>query len=178
MHKKNIVLLKKIAITGPESTGKSSLTKALAEYYHEPFVFEYARSYLNNKMLNYTIEDVIQIAKGQLQLEEKIAEKATKILFCDTDFLVTKVWCEVVFKTSPQWIEKQFNHHRYDLYLLCYPDMAWQPDPLRQNPNNRKELFILYENALKKNRLPYKIITGLGEKRIRNAIKFVNELLQ
>ncbi len=170
-------MLKRVSITGPESTGKSSLANYLSEYFGEPFVPEYAREYLSEKGLNYDVDDVVKIARGQLELENETAHKAKKILFCDTDLLVTKIWCEVVFGSVPQWIEDNFLRHKYDLYLLCYPDIEWQPDPLRQNPDNRKELFGLYETRLIEHRLPYKIITGKGNKRMDNAVSFVKQII-
>lgn len=153
------------------------MAKYLAEYFKEPYVPEYAREYLAAKGLNYNIEDVLKIAQGQLFLENKIAGKAKNVLFCDTDLLVTKIWCEVVFNEVPQWIEDNFINHKYDLYLLCYPDIAWQPDPLRQNPDDRKELFALYENTLRKYNMSFKIITGEGNNRMEKAVNIVKQIL-
>ncbi len=171
-------MFKRVSITGPESTGKSSLAKYLAGYFGEPFVPEYAREYLSGKGLKYDMDDVLKIAKGQLKAENTIAREANKILFCDTDLLVTKIWCEVVFGTVPQWIEKNFLEHKYDLYMLCYPDIEWQPDPLRQNPSDRLRLFSLYEKTLRKHGLTYEIITGTGTKRYEKAVNIIKRILQ
>ncbi len=169
-------MLKRMAITGPESTGKSTLAQALADHFHALWVPEFARTYLKEKGTNYSMDDVLQIAKGQLKAEETQALLAHEFLFCDTDMLVTKIWCEVVFNTCPPWIERQFKNHRYDLYLLCYPDIAWEPDPLRENPDNRETLFDYYEQALKANGMPYEIISGKGVQRVAKAISFVEKL--
>ncbi len=170
-------MLKRVAITGPESTGKSKLALWLADTYQTMQVSEYARDYLEKNGPDYTLEDVIAIAKGQLKREEDTAGRAKDLLFCDTDLLVTKIWCEVVFGTCPQWIERQFQMHRYDLYLLCYPDIPWEPDPLRENPDDREALFGLYLKTLGENNLPYRIVKGLGNIRFENARTFVDEIM-
>ncbi|VAW28888.1 Ribosylnicotinamide kinase, partial [hydrothermal vent metagenome] len=106
------------------------------------------------------------------------AKDAQEVLFCDTDLLVTKIWCEVVFGTCPEWIEQEFHLHRYDLYLLCYPDIPWEPDPLRENPDDREKLFTLYRQALEENNLPFRVVKELGDVRFENARTFVDEILK
>ena len=171
-------MLKKISITGPESTGKSELAKQLAKHYYTVYVPEYAREHLKDIGRNYTLEDIEKITKGQLLWEGQFEISTNKtLLFCDTDPLVTKIWSEVVFGKCPEWIEEMFIEHQYDLYLLCYPDLEWQPDVLRENPDNRKYLFQLYEEALKAQKFPYAIIKGTGDQRLKNAVNFVDELL-
>jgi NadR type nicotinamide-nucleotide adenylyltransferase len=171
-------MLKRISITGPESSGKTWLSEKLATYYQTRFVREYSREYLEIHGAEYVMEDVINIAKGQLELENQVARNCEKLLFCDTDPLVTKIWCEVVYGSCPEWIENQFSHHVYDLYLLCFPDIPWEADPLRENPNDRDVLFELYQNILIQKGFPFKIVNGLGDERLKNAITFVNEILQ
>lgn len=171
-------MLKRISITGPESSGKTWLSKRLADYYKAHFVEEYSREYLAVHGADYVMEDVVNIAKGQLESENRVAEKCENVLFCDTDMLVTKIWCEVVYGSCPEWIENKFNDHVYDLYLLCYPDIPWEDDPLRENPNDRDVLFELYQSALIKKGLPFKVVKGLGDERLKNAVTFVNEILQ
>ncbi len=170
-------MLKRVSITGPESTGKTWLASQLAKEYQTVWVPEYAREYLEKKGPHYTLNDVEAIARGQLEKENRMAGKARKLLFCDTDLLVTKVWCEVVFGKCPHWIDQQFRQHRYDLYLLSFPDIPWEPDPLRENPDNREELFGIYLDILKKNELPFRIVKGLGNVRLKNARIFVDEML-
>ena len=171
-------MLKRVAITGPESTGKSKLAAWLADSYRSLWVPEYAREYLKENGPDYTLEDVVTIARGQLERENAAAKNAREILFCDTDLLVTKIWCEVVFGGCPEWIEQQFHAHHYDLYLLCYPDIRWEPDPFRENPDNREELFVLYRKALEENNLPFRVVKGLGDIRFENARTFVDEILK
>ena len=171
-------MLRRVAITGPESTGKSTLAGRLAKYFDTVWVPEYAREYLEKNGPQYALQDVENIARGQLERENAAAGKAKGVLFCDTDLLVVKIWCEVVFGSCPAWIEQQFLNHRYDVYLLCAPDIAWEPDPLRENPDDREELFGLYEKALKTNGMPYRIVRGKGNVRFENARTFVEEILK
>ena len=171
-------MLKRVSITGPESTGKSKLAAWLADAFQTLWVPEYAREYLEKNGPHYTLEDVVAIARGQLERENNLARQAKNVLFCDTDLLVTKIWCEVVFGICPDWIKQQFQTHHYDLYLLCYPDLPWEPDPLRENPDNREELFFLYRKVLEENGMPYRVVKGFGMERFENARTFVEEILK
>ena len=171
------MLLKRIAITGPESTGKTWLAKKLATHYNGNIVNEYARKYFSDKEYKYTVDELITIAKRQIANEEGIAKFSNNLLFCDTDLIVMKIWSKVVFNYVPEWIEKQVREHIYDLYLLCYPDIVWKPDSLRNNSHDRQYLFELYVNELEHNNLNYRIVKGIDDQRIENAVSFVNELM-
>ncbi len=170
-------MIKRIAITGPESTGKSQLAEELADYYQTLWVAEYARKYLEEINRPYNYDDVLQIAKGQLDRENSAAEKANKILFCDTDFTVTKIWCEFKYKQCHEWINEQFINHKYDLYLLCNTDLPWEFDPQRENPDEREELFQIYQNTLIEAGFPFAIISGIRDERLENAIKFADKII-
>lgn len=169
-------MLKRISITGPESSGKSSLAKHLAEHYSTVWVYEFAVDYLSSHGEKYTLADIVSIAKGQLEFEESFANIAYKRLFCDTDFIVTKIWCKEVFNEVPEWIEKMSKKHVYDLYLLCAPDLPWEEAPFRENEHNREYLFELYLKEMVDNQFNYRIVKGFGEQRFKNAVNFVNEL--
>lgn len=170
-------MIKRIAITGPESTGKSQLAEELAKYYQTLWVPEYAREYLEKINRPYNYNDVLQIAKHQLDEENIAAEKANKILFCDTDFTVTKIWCDFKYKQCHDWINEQFLTHKYNLYLLCSTDLPWTFDPQRENPNEREELFQIYLKTLRDINFPYRIVDGIGETRLKNAIKIIDKHL-
>lgn len=175
--KQKLTMIKRISITGPECTGKTWLSKKLAGHYHTSWVPEYSVEYLQKKGSTYSIEDILNIAKGQLYSEDKFAENTNAILFCDTDMLVNKIWSKKVFGEVPGWIDSMVSEHMYDLYLLCFPDIMWRPGPFRENPDDREILFRLYEQELIKHEFPYKIVTGDGEQRFKNAVNFVDELL-
>lgn len=164
---------KRIAITGPESTGKSILSQQLADYYGEPWVPEYSREYLELLKTNYTFSDILEIAKGQFNRELRELSKAKMYLFCDTDFLVSHIWCMVRFGVSHKWIDEMLSKKQYDFTLLCNTDLPWQYDPLRENPDDRDYLFSLYEAELKKQGAKYAIVEGIGQARLDNALKIL-----
>lgn len=170
------ISVKRIAITGPESTGKSWLAKELAEHFREPCVPEYARKYLNVNGNEYDFNDILTIAQGQFLNEEKLAKQAARFLFCDTDFLVTRIWCLFKYGKSHPWIDFMAENHLYQHYLLCNIDLPWEPDALREHPGQRQELFRMYENELTTRNLPFSIISGDGENRSEAALKAIESL--
>ncbi len=170
-------MVKRIAITGPESTGKSFLAEQLSNYFNEPWVPEYSREYLKNIALNYQFDDIEKIAREQLKRENLFLGKANSLIFCDTDFTVAKIWSEEVFGSCSGWVNDMFYKNIYDLYLLCVPDIPWHPDPLRQNPNDRERLFAKYLSALKHINANYYVIEGLGDERLKKAVSFVKQFL-
>ena len=165
----------RISITGPESTGKSELAKQLADYYNTVWVPEVAREYLINLGRAYRFEDIIEIARKQLEMENSVASKASKFLFCDTDFLVTKIWSLYKYGKCDPWIEEMVLSHRYDLYLLCSTDLPWEDDPLREHPQQREELFGIYLEEIIQLKVLFSIVSGTGEQRLKNAILAVEE---
>jgi NadR type nicotinamide-nucleotide adenylyltransferase len=169
-------MIKRISITGPESTGKSLLASELAKHFKTAYVPEFSREYLQEIGTNYTLEDVIKIAKGQLASEKKYLHSTHRYLFCDTDMLVAKIWCREVFNKVPDWIEKAVLENPYDLYLLCYPDIDWEPDSLRENPHNREYLFKMFLKELEYLKFNFRIVKGHGAERLKNAITFVHSL--
>lgn len=175
--KKGGKLLKRIAITGPESTGKSLLARQLAKHYNTVWVPEYAREYINNLNRPYNQGDILKIAKGQIKTENEMAAKANKILICDTELLVTKIWIEHKYKNCHPWILETIKKHTYDLYLLCNIDLQWQPDPLREHPQIRDYFLKLYLNELKNRNFIFEIISGLKEDRLKNAIMAIENIL-
>ena len=170
-------MIRKIAITGPESTGKSLLAEQLAAHYHTAWVPEYAREYLEKLGQQYEEEDILLIAQGQLDHEAIQLKKATNYLFCDTEMLVTKIWSEVKYYRCDPWILHTLENHRYDLYLLCDIDLPWQYDPLREHPFQRQFLFDLYFNELKNRRFPYTLVYGTGNNRLQSALKAIENFL-
>ena len=179
--------MKKIVIIGPESTGKSSLCQALADHYHTSWCPEYAREYLLKHGTNYSYDDLLTIAKGQISLEEDSIKKleysnqaTSDVLFIDTDMYVMKVWCEYVFGKCHSYILEQIAQRKYDAYLLCNTDLPWMKDELREYPDekNRIELFNIYKDILINQSTPFTIISGQGQERIDCAIGFIVRLLR
>jgi NadR type nicotinamide-nucleotide adenylyltransferase len=172
----------RVVLFGPESTGKTTLSKALASHYNAPFVPEFAREFLQNKWnQNQTIcskEDLIPIAIGQMKLENEFAQKVNKVLICDTNLLQTKVYSEVYFDgyCDPE-IELYSKKNHYDLYFLCGIDVPWEEDVLRDKPNEREFMFNRFQTELNKQNLPYVNLYGSQEKRFLSAIAYINELI-
>jgi NadR type nicotinamide-nucleotide adenylyltransferase len=167
----------KIAITGPESTGKSQLAEELAEYYNTVFVPEYARGYIDRLNRPYNLEDILEIAKGQIREEERRIQQATRLLFCDTELIVTKIWGEVKYGICDPWILEKIEENKYDLFLLCNIDLPWEEDPQREHPHMREKLFSLYLDELTERGFPFKVVSGTGKERLMNAIGFVETAL-
>lgn len=169
----------KIAIVGPESTGKSVLTEALAKYFADEFVTEYARHYFNiNPISEYTIEQVEHIYKTQLQKEEEAFAKCKRLLICDTALLTGKIWCDWVFGKCPAFITQKYSSHGYDLYLLCDIDIPWVKDDQRKDKMNREALLAIHDTELKELKANYKWISGTGDQRLRNAIHAIESYLE
>jgi len=168
-------LIKRISITGPESTGKSFLAEKLANHYSGTWVPEFARVYIDHLDREYTYDDILFIAKSQIECESVGLRMAKSFLFCDTDLIVLKIWCEYKYGKCHKWILEQIDQTQYDLYLLLNIDIPWQPDAQREHPDNRKELFELYLKELKSRGLPFEIISGLENDRIQNAMKVVDQ---
>ena len=174
MADKTDEMIRRIAITGPESTGKSVLAEQLASHFHTSWVPEYARAYLEKLEKPYVEHDLLMIAKGQLEREETQTNLAEKYLFCDTELLVIKIWSEVKYNHCDPWIMEAIETHRYDLYLLCDIDLPWQYDPLREHPHKRQYLYDLYYNELKSRQFPFAVIRGSGPDRLSNALKTID----
>ncbi len=173
----------KVVLFGPESTGKTTLSKQLARHYNSVWVPEFAREYLQNKWNNERktceAKDLLPIAIGQMKLENKLAQKTDSVLICDTDLLETKVYSEAYYSgTCNPILEKFALQNSYDLYLLTYIDTPWEADDLRDKPNERKRMFKAFEDALVKYKKPYVLLKGEKNERLQKAVKHIDELLK
>ena len=187
--------IKKVVIIGPESTGKSTLCQKLAEHFQTLWVPEYAREYLLKHGTDYKYEDLLLIAKGQIEMEDSMTQQLTmsneqsamsnqndsqlpihdSLLFVDTDMYVMKVWSEFVFNKCNNWILNRIADRKYDLYLLCDADLPWVKDELREYPDEkvRKKLFHFYKELLVNQQVPWCLISGNYEERLSKAINCV-----
>ena len=147
----------RVGIIGPESTGKSTLANYLAHRSNGVLIPEYARDYMENlaPSYEYTYNDVEAIARHQVQQMQSLTDG---ILVFDTELIITKVWFLHKFGKCPDFVEQALRDFPMDVYLLCYPDMPWQPDPVRENPNIRDYLFDWYEREIQALNIPYYII--------------------
>lgn len=163
----------KIAIVGPESTGKSALAESLAAYFNCTWIPEAAREYLEKLNRPYDYDDLLRIAELQCRSEDSADEH--RMLICDTTLLVIKIWSEVRYDDCDPWILKNEEERRYDFFLLTDIDLPWEDDPLREHPHLREFLFAKYHTALKNKQVPYGIVSGKGPERLANAVRLLRE---
>lgn len=163
----------KVAILGPESTGKTELARQLAEHFSAPWVPEYAREYIENLKTSYTFDDVCNIALKQIEQEKLYENRLTNdpFVFFDTDLIITKVWFQYRFGKVPDFLAERMKTGFFDLYLLCAPDLEWMPDPVREHGDDREYFFDWYQKEIEQTGKPYVIVTGIGTQRIKNALK-------
>ena len=166
-----------IAVVGPESSGKTTLARAIAQHLGAPMVEEYAREYFELRSTGggYSREDVLSIAKNQWEREQQALIRNTQNLILDTDLLVVKIWWEQKYGDCHPWILDKLNQQPTRKYLLTRPDMPWQPDPLRENPDDRDFLFGIYERELVISGSDYEVITGEGSQRTKLAINYISK---
>lgn len=169
--------VKKIVVIGPESTGKSTLSAALAEELDTVWVPEYAREYLEKLGRPYREEDLCAIARGQLRLEDELAAKANKVLVCDTDLYVLKVWSHAKYGACNRFITENIAVRKYDMYLLTNIDTPWQDDPLREHPlpEERNYFYNLYKDIVQNSGTPWVDVNGSHEERLKKALEAIRQ---
>ena len=179
--------VKRICLVGPESVGKSTMAKRLAEKYETPFVDEYARRLLDEYVANRGYkpgevreEDIATIARGQIVTEDAMARRANRLLFCDTDLITTVYWSDFFFGKCPDWIAAEAERRKYDLYILLSPDTPWVDDHQRAMPEQEKREahHKWLEMELIRRGRPFVKISGDWQQRFDQACKAVDRLLQ
>nr|WP_314896164.1 DUF4301 family protein [uncultured Flavobacterium sp.] len=172
----------KIALFGPESTGKTTLAKQLAEYYKTEWVPEFARDYLQEKwdenQLICDVDDMLPIAYGQTQLENKSVLIANKYLFCDTNLMVTKVFSEMYYNYCDPLLDQAALEHEYDLFFLTDIDVPWEKDDLRDSPEKRESMFAVFKQSLIDNKKPFITLSGDKNLRLNKAISIIDDLTE
>ncbi len=168
----------RIAITGPESSGKSSLAEALGQLFNCPVVPEYARGFLEASQGHYSFEDIDHMLCGQLEQEDMLASN-TPLLICDTDALVCHIWQAFKYGKVSDYTTRMFEQRHYDLFVLCNIDVAWESDPLRENPDplDRLQLFQLYQSALANQHKNYVVARGDLSQRIEQLSPLILQLM-
>ena len=187
-------MMKKVVVIGPESTGKTTLCKQLATHFQTQWCPEFARDYLLEHGMDYTYDDLLTIAKGQIAFEEKhisnfkpqtsnpqpSTSNNHSLLFIDTDMHVMKIWCEFVFGKCHQFILDQIAARKYDLYLLCNIDLPWIKDELREYPDleRRQQLYNIYKHTMMNQSTPWVDINGNYEERLEKGIAAVEDIVE
>ena len=158
-----------ISIVGPESCGKTTLARALAKRFGAPWVEEYSRAYLAGRSA-YDENDLGAIASGQLALEAQALKGAPPVLVLDTDMLVIRIWWQEKYGQAPDWVEAALRSQPDRAYLLARPDLAWEPDPLRESRFDRERLFDVYREALAERGAMFGIVGGTDGARLQSAL--------
>ena len=170
----------KIALFGPESTGKTTLAIQLADHFKTAWVPEFAREYLQEKWGETgqicDINDMIPIAYGQTKLENDKLSKANKFLFCDTNLMVTKVFSDIYYNYCDPLLDQAAREHEYDLFFLTDIDVPWEKDDLRDKPEGRDAVFAVFKQTLINNNKPFITLSGNKNLRLNKAITIINEL--
>jgi len=180
--KQKPINLVKVVLFGPESTGKTTLSRHLAHHYNTVWTPEFAREYLqkkwNQERKTCEVEDLLPIAIGQMKLENRLAKRADKVLICDTDLLETKVYSEEFYDGFVyESLKRAATENIYDIYLLTYIDTPWEEDDLRDRPGLRLEMFNAFEQCLIDNNRPYILLKGDKETRLKNAVKAIDQII-
>lgn len=165
-----------ICTYGPESTGKSTLTRQLAEHYHVPYVEEFAKQLIDTKHGDICYEDMETIVKGHHEAIEEALQQVTPFLFVDTDAIISKLWSNELFGKESPIIEEYIAKQHFDYYLLLDIDLPWVNDIHRYRPNERELFFHKCEEQLVKRKKDYTIIHGHGSLRLENAISCIEKL--
>ncbi|MBX2967727.1 MAG: ATP-binding protein [Cyclobacteriaceae bacterium] len=169
--------VKRIAIVGPECTGKTDLAIALASHYQTVWVPEYARNYIDRLERPYTEADLYTIAQWQLFTEDSLTLNANRVLICDTDLTIIKVWSEHKYgRVDPKIMALMAR--TYDLHLLTYVDIPWEDDPQREHPDKREYFFNLYKRELEQQGIQAVEIRGTRSERVAKAIESIDRILQ
>ncbi|HEX5973440.1 MAG TPA: ATP-binding protein [Gemmatimonadaceae bacterium] len=172
--------LVRVCVTGPESTGKTSLAQRLAEWAHTAWAPEASRVYAERRAAPLTSADVGPIAREHIALADAAAERArahgASMLVLDTDLLSTVVYARHYYGAAPRWVERAERERRADLYLLCEVDVPWIPDGIRDRPEHREAMLALFERALASRRATVARVRGGWEERWATARDAVRAL--
>ncbi|HET9958461.1 MAG TPA: AAA family ATPase [Polyangiaceae bacterium] len=169
--------VKRVCIFGPESTGKSTLTRQLADHFGSVAVPEYARTLLEHQAGQVRAEDMMRIVRGQVASEEALARRAQRVLFCDTDPLTTSIWSDVLFGACDPRVLAEASSRHYDLTLLLDVDVPWQRDVVRYLPEQRHAFFERCRAALDSEHRDYVVVRGAWQERWEIAVGAVSRLL-
>jgi NadR type nicotinamide-nucleotide adenylyltransferase len=169
--------VRRVTVTGSESTGKTWLAQRLARHFQTICVGEFAREYVVYKAAPLDASDVEPIARGQLKSEEDALCRARDLIILDTDLVSTVVYAKHYYGTCPPWVERSARERLADLYLLCDVDVPWVPDAARDRPEARREIHASFAGHLERYRAHYAQVRGTWEEREAGAVNAIESLL-
>ncbi|MBK3393143.1 ATP-binding protein [Psychrobacter sp. M9-54-1] len=175
-----------VAILGAESTGKTTLCRDLAAHFGSPWVPEYMRTYLqakwDNEQLTCTWDDLLPIAQGQIDLENKLAKQAAQLpdnnryLFCDTSLFELMVYANWYYGDCPKALSQAALTHHYDLILLTEVDIPWVADDLRDSRHQREDISAYFASQLTLHNKDFQHIGGDRGQRVQQVAKWLKKL--
>ncbi|QZT38610.1 ATP-binding protein [Halosquirtibacter xylanolyticus] len=169
----------RVVITGPESVGKSTMSKYLAKYFDGVDIPEYARTYVEEHGFDYSYEDVVAIASHQVDQDMALVGEPLKFVFYDSWMIITKIWFEEVYNKVPEFVDQHIQQYAADLYLLLDYDLPWEEDPTRENGGERRAyLYERYKRELKSHGCDFIEISGVGDVRFENGKRAVEKFLK
>jgi NadR type nicotinamide-nucleotide adenylyltransferase len=169
---------RKIVVIGAECSGKSTLCEALAKELNTLWVPEYARDYLDGLARPYEEPDLLEIARGQIGLEDQLASQTSNYLICDTDLNVQKVWSEARYDRCHHWVLETIATRPYDLYLLADCNLPWTPDPQREHPNpsDRRRFYLEYRDIVTNSGISWTEVKGNEQERLYQALAAIKSV--
>ena len=170
--------MKRIVLTGAESTGKSTLARALSDHYGEPWTAEFVRHYADTLQAELQAHDLEPIATGQLAKEDAGSANAQRFVLHDTNILSSIIYAQYYFDTTIDWANDGFLERDYSLYLLCMPDIPWTADEgQRESPEARDTLHDIFKDSLDILQIPYIEIHGNSESRFAQAVRAIEAVV-
>jgi nicotinamide riboside kinase len=170
--------LVRVVVMGPESTGKTTLASDLSAHFATTWTSEYLRLYLDAKASACEPDDLPLVVAGHVAVEAAAARRATRVLFCDTDPLMTAVYSRFYYGHLPEWLDEAASARRADHYLLLDCDVPWVADPQRDAPHARQEILALCRDELERRHLPFTLVSGAWDRRLASARQIVDGLLR
>jgi NadR type nicotinamide-nucleotide adenylyltransferase len=173
--------VRRICVTGPECTGKSTLAQRLAAHFRAELVPEAARLYAERTNRELRCTDVELIAAEHITMADDAARRAIDrgggSVILDQDLVSTVVYGKDYYDFASDWLTSEAIRRRADLYLLCDVDVPWVSDGIRDRPGDRSSMFGLFANALAELAQPVTRIRGGWDTRWQLALSACNGLL-
>lgn len=165
----------KVCFYGPESTGKTTMARKMAEAYHTEFVPEVAREMITTN--DFSMDDIIRIGRAQTDRVLQKSKTANRILFCDSDLITTQIYSQHYLAVVPPILFELEKQIRYDQYFFFDIDVPWVDDGLRDLGGKRQAMRDIFERELEKRKIPFILVSGDWEQRFNVIHEYVDRLL-